>query len=158
MTRNPCDIVVRRWWMSMSMVLCHMCLKAASISHVRLQPNGSRKNHPTHRLQAKCMVCRKCTVPVCRACQDVVGPASKRQCWICDKAGKECMGMHLSAAHPHLISEWVSAPLFCCQCCCQCCQLANVPSCSVCFLRSQVQKLWVRKLQWWQWLFGGDRK
>jgi Transposase IS4 len=64
-----------------------------------------KKNHPTHRRQGRCMVCKKCTVAVCRACQDVVGPTHKRQYWICDKPGKECMGMHLSAVHPNLIAE-----------------------------------------------------
>ena len=64
-----------------------------------------KKNHPTHRRQGRCMVCKKCTVAVCRACQDVVGAAHKRQCWICDKPGKACMGMHLTALHPNPIAE-----------------------------------------------------
>jgi Transposase IS4 len=64
-----------------------------------------KKKHPGHRLQGRCMVCRKSTVHVCRSCQDIVGAVHKRQYWICDKAGKACMGMHLTDKHPYLIAE-----------------------------------------------------
>jgi hypothetical protein len=64
-----------------------------------------KKNHPAHWCQGRCMVCKKCIVAVCQSCQDVVGPVAKRQYWICDKLGKECMGMHLTTVHPNLIAE-----------------------------------------------------
>lgn len=69
-------------------------------------PTKRRKpNNPAHRQQGRCMVCKKPSSHVCRACQaDKPGPQEK-QYWICNKAGKVCMSKHLCEAHTNLISK-----------------------------------------------------
>ena len=69
-------------------------------------PTKRRKpNNINHRQQGRCMVCKKQTSHVCRACQ-VNKPGSKeKQYWICNKAGKVCMGKHIMDAHADCIAD-----------------------------------------------------
>jgi Transposase IS4 len=60
-----------------------------------------KRMHPTHRLQGNCMVCKKNTVHVCRECQQFSADG-KKQYWICNKPGKQCMGVHILDLHPKL--------------------------------------------------------
>jgi Transposase IS4 len=63
-------------------------------------PTKRRKsNKPEHRLQGACMVCKKSTTHVCRTCQCNKHGNKDRQYWICNKAGKECMGKHILELH-----------------------------------------------------------
>jgi len=75
-------------------------------SHLQLAsvtPTKRFKNANTnHRLQGRCLVCNKPTTAVCRVCQRD-DPFGKHQFWICDKAGKLCMGKHIIATHPDMV-------------------------------------------------------
>jgi Transposase IS4 len=67
-------------------------------------PTKRRKaNRPEHRLQGSCMVCKKPTTHVCRSCQCFKNGPNDRQYWICNKAGKECMGKHILETHTECI-------------------------------------------------------
>jgi Transposase IS4 len=67
-------------------------------------PTKRRKaNRPEHRLQGSCMVCKKPTTHVCRSCQCFKNGQKDKQYWICNKAGKECMGRHIMEAHTECI-------------------------------------------------------
>ena len=67
-------------------------------------PTKRRKpNNPAHRQQGRCMVCKKPSSHVCRACQTNKPGADDKQFWICNKAGKVCMSKHLSLNHTDLI-------------------------------------------------------
>ena len=67
-------------------------------------PTKRRKpNNPAHRQQGRCMVCKKPSSHVCRACQSNKPSADDKQYWICNKAGKVCMSKHLSLCHTELI-------------------------------------------------------
>jgi len=63
-----------------------------------------KKSNPNHRLQGRCIVCDKPATAVCRVCQRD-DPLGKHQFWICDKAGKCCMGKHIMAAHPDMVID-----------------------------------------------------
>jgi Transposase IS4 len=69
-------------------------------------PTKRRKaNRPEHRLQGSCMVCKKSTTHVCRTCQCFKNGPNDKQYWICNKAGKECMGKHILEAHTECIGD-----------------------------------------------------
>jgi hypothetical protein len=69
-------------------------------------PTKRRKaNRPEHRLQGTCMVCKKPTTHVCRTCQCFKNGEKDRQYWICNKAGKECMGRHILDEHTECIGN-----------------------------------------------------
>jgi hypothetical protein len=69
-------------------------------------PTKRRKsNNPSHRLQGACMVCKKPTTHVCRACQCFKSGDKDKQYWICNRTGKECMGKHLLDSHIDLIGS-----------------------------------------------------
>ncbi len=63
-----------------------------------------KKGKTNHRLQGRCLVCNKPATTVCRLCQRD-DPLGKTQFWICDKAGKRCMGKHIMACHPGMHSD-----------------------------------------------------
>ena len=68
-------------------------------------PTKKRKSgNPKHRSQGRCMICKSLTSHVCRACQCFKTGTKDKQFWICNKAGKVCMGKHLLAAHTDLIA------------------------------------------------------
>ena len=69
-------------------------------------PTKKRKStNPKHRAQGQCMVCKTAlTSHVCRACQCFKSNTNDKQFWICNKAGKVCMGKHLLEAHNECIS------------------------------------------------------
>ena len=62
-----------------------------------------KKNKPTHRVQGRCMVCSKLTSHVCRDCQQFNPSPLEKQFWICNKAGKVCMGKHILERHPNKV-------------------------------------------------------
>ena len=64
-----------------------------------------KKNNPNHREQGRCMSCTKSTTYVCRLCQSFQPDPKKKQYWICDKEGKQCMGMHIRAEHPDKLAR-----------------------------------------------------
>ena len=64
-----------------------------------------KKNRPQHHAQGRCMVCKKPTTHVCRDCQRHQPNPDLKQYWICNKAGKECMGAHIIAKHPLSIKQ-----------------------------------------------------
>jgi Transposase IS4 len=69
-------------------------------------PTKKRKRlHPTHLLQGLCKVCKKPTTHVCRECQKYFPELDAKQFWICNKAGKECMGLHILQCHPNMASD-----------------------------------------------------
>jgi hypothetical protein len=69
-------------------------------------PTKKRKgNKPEHRLQGGCMICKKSTTHVCRACQQFKNGPNDKQYWICNKAGKECMGKHILVSHTECIAD-----------------------------------------------------
>jgi hypothetical protein len=68
-------------------------------------PTKRRKpNNPAHRQQGRCMVCKKPSSHVCRACQANKPAPDDKQYWICNKQGKVCMSKHLALHHTHLIA------------------------------------------------------
>ncbi len=68
-------------------------------------PTKKRKpNHPQHRQQGRCMVCKKLSSHVCRACQANKPGADDKQFWICNRPGKICMSTHLCTQHTDLIA------------------------------------------------------
>lgn len=69
-------------------------------------PTKKRKaNNPNHRQQGRCMVCGKPTSHVCRTCQCFKNSSKDKQYWICNKAGKVCMGKHLLEMHTECIAD-----------------------------------------------------
>jgi hypothetical protein len=69
-------------------------------------PTKRRKpNNPAHRQQGRCMICKKPSSHVCRACQADKPGSEDKQYWICNKPGKVCMSKHLCQVHPNLISK-----------------------------------------------------
>jgi hypothetical protein len=64
-----------------------------------------KKNKPTHLQQGLCKVCRKPTTHVCRECQKYHPEVDAKQYWICNKAGKQCMGVHILQYHPNMASD-----------------------------------------------------
>jgi Transposase IS4 len=69
-------------------------------------PTKRRKaNRPEHCLQGTCMICKKPTTHVCRTCQCFKNGEKDCQYWICNKAGKECMGKHILDAHTECIGN-----------------------------------------------------
>jgi hypothetical protein len=73
-----------------------------------------KKKNKKHRLQGHCMVCKKHTAYVCRACQILEAPAhagvnhdNVKQHWICrDKQGwLHCFSAHIADAHPDLVKQ-----------------------------------------------------
>ena len=59
-----------------------------------------KKNNPLHHAQGRCMVCSNNTTHVCRDCQQHQPQPKEKQYWICNKPGKECMGVHILNRHP----------------------------------------------------------
>ena len=59
-----------------------------------------KKNNPLHHAQGRCMVCSNNTTHVCRDCQQYQPQPKEKQYWICNKPGKECMGVHILNRHP----------------------------------------------------------
>jgi hypothetical protein len=69
-------------------------------------PTKKRKTaNINHRVQGPCMVCKKSTTHVCRTCQAFKTSTKDRQYWICNKAGKECMGKHILDHHTDCIGR-----------------------------------------------------
>ena len=69
-------------------------------------PTKKRKTkNANHRQQGRCMVCKKQTSHVCRACQLRKQSTSDKQFWICNKPGKVCMGKHIVACHTDCIAD-----------------------------------------------------
>ena len=69
-------------------------------------PTKKRKgNNPNHRMQGRCMICKKPTVHVCRTCQCFKNGSNDKQYWICNKEGKVCMGKHLLEQHTECIAD-----------------------------------------------------
>jgi Transposase IS4 len=69
-------------------------------------PTKRRKtNKPEHQLEGACMVCKKSTTHVCRTCQCFKNGQNDKQYWICNKAGKECMGKHILDCHTECIGD-----------------------------------------------------
>ena len=69
-------------------------------------PTKKRKTKNTnHRAQGRCMLCKKQTSHVCRACQCFKNGNTDKQYWICNKPGKVCMGKHLLQSHTECISS-----------------------------------------------------
>jgi hypothetical protein len=69
-------------------------------------PTKRRKpNNAAHRQQGRCMVCKKPSSHVCRACQANKPAADDKQYWICNKSGKVCISKHLALHHTNLIAS-----------------------------------------------------
>lgn len=66
-----------------------------------------KKSNKKHHSQGRCLIkgCPGWTSHVCRECQRRSPKAKDKQHWICNTAGKICMGIHIKAAHPEMISE-----------------------------------------------------
>lgn len=83
-------------------------------SHLQLISVTPTKRHktanPKHRLQGRCLVCNLPATTVCRECQRE-DPLGRHQFWICDKAGKVCMGKHIIAHHPDMILKQENQPI-----------------------------------------------
>ena len=69
-----------------------------------------KAKNPKHRLQGRCLVCDTPATTVCRVCQREY-PHGRHQFWICDKAGKVCMGKHIIAHHPDMILKQENQPI-----------------------------------------------
>lgn len=59
-----------------------------------------KKNNPKHTDQGRCMVCSRTSTHVCRECQRKQPYPEDKQYWICNRAGKVCMGVHILNSHP----------------------------------------------------------
>ena len=58
-----------------------------------------KKCNPKHKAQGKCMTCKALSCHVCRLCQRNQPDPWKKQYWICQKSGMECMGAHILKEH-----------------------------------------------------------
>lgn len=59
-----------------------------------------KKCNPKHKAQGKCMTCKALSCHVCRLCQQNQPDPWKKQYWICQRSGMECMGAHILKEHP----------------------------------------------------------
>ena len=64
-----------------------------------------KKANPKHRSQGRCVTCKKPASHVCRECQRHHQEKDAKQCWICNKEGKACMGSHILECHPAMVAE-----------------------------------------------------
>ena len=108
-------------------------------------PTKKRKTkNANHRAQGRCMICKKQTSHVCRACQCFCNGGCDKQYWICNKPGKVCMGKHLLESHTECIAGQVCAPLLYCYCYSFSCHEVNHYSCLVCEQHFQIPRWIVR--------------